>query len=249
MSFAEELFNLRSPNATMVQVADAIDGIASGRKSNVVFSGSGSETVDSENVIFINNSTDITRTLPAPSTCQGKTFIYVKISANANTCTISAASGSIFGDYSNVLSARRHYVAYVSDGANYFQLGGSSLASITWTPTYTPSAGMTLGTVTTNRAFYQRRGNTAYFEILFTTGTIGGTLGNNIRVSLPINLADLETPFSGFHRQPLDSGTIPSAHGRATGSPINGIVVRKHDGSNFTANTLQLGISGWARLA
>lgn len=135
--------------------------------------------------------------------------------------------------------------ARMNDVADFVDLFNSYT---TWTPTYTPSASMTFTSITTDRAYYVKIGNFAYFNILFR-GTIGGTLGNNIRVSLPINLADLETPFNGFHRQPLDSGTIPSAHGRATGSPINGIVVRKHDGSNFIANTLQMGISGWARLA
>lgn len=185
MSFAEELFNLRSPNATMVQVANAIDGLASGRKSNVVFSNSGLETVDSENVIFINNLTDITRTLPAPSTCEGKIFIYVKISNNSNTCTISAASGSIFGDYSNVLSARSHYVAYVSNGANYFQLLGSHLNWISWTPTISVVAPFTISSITSN-GFYAKEGLKVHVRLRFSA-TLGGTVASTIQVTTPVD--------------------------------------------------------------
>jgi len=188
MSIANNLYNLRSSNATMVQVADAIDGIASGISSNKVVTATGSEVATDEQIIFINNTTNITRTLPAPnaSQAQGKRFVFIKISDNSNTCTIATPSGSIFGDLSNVLSARSHYVAYISNGANWFQIGGNVLRWISWTPTYIPSGSMTFTSVTTDLAQYALSSNLVYIRMRFN-GTIGGTLSTALGVSTPID--------------------------------------------------------------
>jgi hypothetical protein len=186
MSLVQTLFGLRQGSPTIEQVADAIDFAYNGQNSNSVVTATGSITPDASGCIFVDNSANITLTLPAPANCQGRIFKYVKISDNTNTCTIATASGSIFGDYSNVLGARGNFVVYISNGANYFQLSGNVLNWISWTPTYIPSGSMTFTSVTTDLAQYALSSNLVYIRMRFN-GTIGGTLSTALGVSTPID--------------------------------------------------------------
>jgi hypothetical protein len=181
-----DIYNLREDIARMNDVAEAIDSLSLGTTTTSTVTLTGSDSATSPECIFVNNSTNITRTMPSPSTCAGKVFKYVKISNNANTCTIAAASGSIFGDYSNVLNARGDFVAYISNGANYFQLSGNVLNWTSWTPTYIPSGSMTFTSVTTDLAQYALSSNLVYIRMRFN-GTIGGTLSTALGVSTPID--------------------------------------------------------------
>jgi hypothetical protein len=247
MSFANTIYNLRSANATMVQVADAVDGLASGRKSNLGVTATGSETIATENVIFVNNSSDITRTMPSANTAQGKTYIYVKVSDNTNTCTIAAASGSIFGEHSNVLSARGHYIAYVCDGANYFQISGNVLNWVSWTPTFNTVGGMVV-TVNTNHACrYAKLGTEVYFDIdlsVTTSGTASGWLELN-NIPAGAGLSANARPLVGIFRQPASGGDAWLSSCFCAGTTLN---VRRVEGGDYTLDTLRLRISGVRRV-
>jgi len=247
MSFANTIYNLRSKNATMVQVADAIDGLASGRKSNLGVTDTGSETIATENVIFVNNSSNITRTMPSANTAQGKTYIYVKVSDNTNTCTIAAASGSIFGEHSNVLSARGHYIAYVCDGANYFQISGNVLNWVSWTPTFNTVGAMVVTVNTTHECRYAKLGTEVYFDIdlsVTTSGTASGWLElNNVPAGAGLS-ANIRPLTAGF-RQPASSGDLWTGSCFCSGTTLN---VRRVEGGDYTLDTLRLRISGVRRI-
>lgn len=247
MSFANTIYNLRSANATMVQIADAIDGLASGRKSNLGVTSSGSETVSTENIIFVNNTTNITRTMPAANTAQGKNFIYVKVSDNANTCTVAAATGSIFGEHSNVLSARGHCIAYVCDGANYFQISGNVLNWVSWTPTFATIGGMTVTLNTNHACRYAKLGTEVYFDIdlsVTTSGTASSWVEiNNVPVGTGIS-ANVR-PLVGVFRQPGASSDLWVGSCFSVGATLN---MRRVEGGNYTLDTLRLRISGVRRV-
>lgn len=244
MSFSDTFYNLRSANSTMVQVADAIDGLARGETSNSTVTATGSETASSDGIIFVNNSSNITRTLPAPSAAQGKRFIYVKISDNANTCTIATPSGSIFNKGDNVLRQRNDIRIYVSNGSNYFSLDGEDFPSsgTSWTPVYGGNNLMTWTGVTTVIAAYWPLGSNLRFVTLEASGTIGGTPDNTLTIGMPFVLA------GSYQNIPcaLTQSTFPSiASAWAFSSTVQ---IQKPDASNFSAGSIIFGMQGIVRI-
>lgn len=244
MSFANTFYNLRSANATMVQVADAIDGLAAGRSSNAVVSATGSDLITSEGVIFVDNSSNITRTLPAPAAAQGKVFVYIKVSNNANTCTIATPSGSIFNKGDNVLRQRDDIRIYVSNGSNYFSLDSENFptAGTTWAPVYGGNNSMTWTGVTTVHAAFWPMGSSLRFVALEASGTIGGTPDTTLTIGMPFTFA------GNYQMIPcnLTQSTFPSvASAWAFGSVLQ---IQKPDVSNFSAGSVIVGLQGIVRI-
>jgi hypothetical protein len=242
-------YNLRLDQARMSDVADAIDalgGNVQGRKTETV---TGSELSTSSGIVFINNTTNITRTLPAPTSVPGKTFLYVKISNNTNTCTISTPSGSIFGAMSNVLSARAHYVAVLSDGTNWQQVGGNVLNWQTWTPTYIPSGSMTFTSVTTSIAQYAIDDRFVHVRMRFS-GTIAtlpeGTLGSVLGVSTPIdpNVGEFGLETSMLCRITNTGSRMGIAVSQGAVTPRR-FDISRFDFANFTAGAFSCSLNGY----
>lgn len=73
----------------------------------------------------------------------------------------------------------------VWDGAKWVNFAGDAPGWQGWTPTYTPSGGMTLSGVTTTTAKYLKGAARVDFDLFFSA-TLGGTLSIEIDVSLPI---------------------------------------------------------------
>lgn len=71
--------------------------------------------------ITVSNTSNITITLPAPSTCRGREYIFKKITNNSNTVTLVATGGALVEDgasytFGTYLSARRIW----SDGGRWW---------------------------------------------------------------------------------------------------------------------------------
>lgn len=191
MSVADLLYNLRSKNATMVQVANAIDGLASGRLSARVVTTTGTEEPTDEGIIFVNNTSDISRTLPAPSAAENKRITYIKISSEPNTCTINTPSGAIFQAVPTVLSRRGDYITFISNGVNYFVIDYSIHSLSSWTPTVTTSGSMGITTTLINGRFKEHFGKVDFY--LRLEGSLSATLSNTIFFTLPVTASSSVT--------------------------------------------------------
>jgi hypothetical protein len=76
-----------------------------------------------KNIVFANNSGDISITLPSPATATGRAYYIKKISSNTNTVTIlPSSSETIEGGSALVLFVRFDSVRLVSDGSNWYIL-------------------------------------------------------------------------------------------------------------------------------
>ena len=244
MGLLSSIYNLRDDIARFDDVADAIDDLATGFMSNTVVTATGSVSAN-DGLIFVNNSSNITLTLPAPSTCQGKTFAFVKVSDNVNTATIAAAAGSIFNKGDNVLRRRGDVRIYVSNGANYFSLdlehfsaGGNS-----FTPTYSGHASMTWTNVTTISARWWELGANLRYVSIEALGTVGGTLNNRLTVTVPFNVA-------GNYQSLQCALTQGSFLKIATAWGGFGalITIEKIDETNFSAGSVVFGMQGIVRI-
>jgi hypothetical protein len=242
MSLAQTLFGLRQGSPTIEQVADAIDFAYNGQNSNSVVTATGSIAPDASGCIFVNNSSNITLTLPAPSTCQGKVFKLVKISDNANTCTIATAAGSIFASQTNVIRARNDQRTYVSNGANYIMIGADGSDWISYTPSISAGSPMTVSDVTFQRAQYKLLGDRVDLRIQFNA-TLGGTASFAVFCPLPSGVTSAAIfPLSCVYSQPLDGGMVSGNGSFAFSDRID---IRKPDASNFTvASTIRVIITG-----
>ena len=113
-------------------------------------------------------------------------------------------------------------------------------APANFTPVYTPYDLMTYTSVTTTKARAGRKSNNFAWVSVVVTGTIGGTLSSAIDIT-------------GFPDAALYSGQVLAARvqeGTVTAGGVaffsnNTILrVKKRDGSNFTAGTVSIGVTG-----
>lgn len=102
---------ITSPRATLT---------VNGTISTVVSTITATTTLDATaSTILANNSSDIVVNLPAASGCSGRKYFIKKISNNANTVTITPASGTIDGSSTLVLSAQWKGYQIQSDGSSW----------------------------------------------------------------------------------------------------------------------------------
>lgn len=241
-NFADVLYNLRSANATRVQIADAIDGLASGRMSSKVVTATGSESVTTEGVVFVNNSSSITLTLPLPSTCEGKVFTFVKISSNSSPATIATSGGTLQGTLKNELSVSYDYLSYVSTGVDYIQIAGISSGINSFTPTFTPIGDMAVTINTTHAATYWYVGRSVFFDIDLTL-TTSGTASSWLQLNFPsgIVITSNSRPVACNYSQPSAEATqlLASCFVQPTI-----MFIRKVEGGNFSLDTIRVRVSG-----
>ncbi|MBX9580471.1 MAG: hypothetical protein K2X87_09200 [Gemmataceae bacterium] len=95
-----------------------------------------------------------------------------------------------------------------------------------WTPTYGASGSMTLTSVSTLLARYQRHGSRVDFSLQFT-GTTGGTASNTLTASLPVT----SSAQSGMGLYVID-GSAVAGYATIGGGGTN-LSVSKYDTSNF----------------
>lgn len=77
-------------------------------------------------IVPVNNTTDITVSLPAASTCPGRIYVIKKTSNNANTVTIDPnASETIDGNASMIISEQWKLITVVSDGNNWLRISSA----------------------------------------------------------------------------------------------------------------------------
>jgi hypothetical protein len=121
----------------------------------------------------------------------------------------------------------------------------SNSFNINWksyTTTTTPDTGMTYTSLTKN-ARYTKIGKIILLNI-YVTGTIGGTAGNTMKLSLPVKSSSNFTSCSMSAR--VNDGTATG--GTAWISPVTtttDVFVRKRDASNFTAGTVSFIVTGF----
>lgn len=243
MSLSTDL-GLRNKAATLNQVADAFDYAVGNQKSNTVVSASGTESVLADGIIFVANTTDITRTMPAPSTCQGKIFTFVKVTDNLNTCLINTASGLILGGDNNLLRRIGDQRSYISNGTAYFMLSNSPYrGAFTYTPSYSASGSMTFSVSALTYARYWLTDDLMDIQIRLEA-TVGGTVSTDLNISSPFAANGSEQVIPLQWRQSL-SGTPILGIATINGSTIS---CRKSDASNWSLNTVSLILNGRVRI-
>lgn len=105
--------------------------------------------------------------------------------------------------------------------------------ALTWTPTYSVAGGGSFGTLTTNQAFWWPAGDEWTGIYVRAVGTITGTVTR-------INVGNLPRAAStAWGQLPLVVATKNNGDkaGAAIVNTSNQIIVRTHDGSNWTVGT------------
>lgn len=153
----------------------------------------------------------------------------------ADSITINA-SGSV--DFSNAPLATADIADDAVTAAKINSVGTS------WTPTVTPSGSMTYTGVTTS-AIYIDMG-TYYVVDVRSTGTVGGTPSNTFTITnLPFTA--VTGTESALTINVSDNGSQQGGFGYVSGS--DSFIVRKYDGSNYTAGTAIFRVNGIIRKA
>jgi hypothetical protein len=135
----------------------------------------------------------------------------------------------------------RAEIATMNDVADFVDLFDAPLS---WTPTYGVTAPMTISSTTTHSAVYYEVGDLNFVFLRFSA-TVGGTSRVQITASLPFTtIASTYHPLTCVIGQPA-SGNYLSGVCYTDG---NLLFIRKPDGSEFTASTVDVNISGVIRL-
>ncbi len=116
---------------------------------------------------------------------------------------------------------------------------------VTWTPTLTPDAAMTLGAISFADAQYLRVGALLFFK-LNCTFTVGGTPGTFVGISVPVPVVGAPSGLAGIFTQTPTTAFMTAAVARS--DLTYGVVLRC--GQNlFTAGVYTVYISGFYRCA
>lgn len=229
MTIADD-FSLRNPTLySASRVADAVDALISRRW--------GGTSTGAANVYAITLT-------PTPTGYEnGQPFLWIPNHTNTGAATLNVNSqGALALRYMGQVLVGGELVSGVPcycfhNGTNITVLNhGGGWA--TWTPTYTCSGSMTYTAVTTNAAIYQRHGNTIRLKVV-ATGTIGGTVSNGVRFSLPVTQGVFEsTPYAGYV---TDAATASALAYQFSTSVVE---VMRYDAVNWTAGTNRV-IAAW----
>lgn len=121
----------------------------------------------------------------------------------------------------------------VYDGTN-FQLLQHGGGWATYTPTYSATAPLTLGTTSSQLNVYQRHGDRVYIQVR-GTGTTGGSAGQYLNVTLPINAADA---YQSFTATVYNNTTSKSIAATCASTGLSAVTMSQNDGSNFTTGVV-----------
>lgn len=75
-----------------------------------------------DQLLLVDNTTDVSVTLPPAAETENKRFIVKKISNNTSPVTVTASSGNIDDDTEVVIDAAYTSLDFVSDGTNYWMI-------------------------------------------------------------------------------------------------------------------------------
>lgn len=106
-------------------------------------------------------------------------------------------------------------------------------AADTWTPTFSASGSMSVGTPVVTRATYKRVGRMIHFQ-LGATFTTTGSGSTDVRFTLPVPIAT-NTTASAFHGVIQDTALVTAAAFWSSSSSTG--VVRRYDGANWGIGT------------
>lgn len=176
--------------------------------------------------------------------------------ASATTITVPSGAASKYqkGDKIKIVqtTAKYFYITAVADtvltvtgGTDYtvanatietpqYSRASNPLGFPHWfnyTPTYSASASMTFGTVTTTVAKFCVVGNMCTLQVR-ATGTTGGTASTDLTITPPVNSANAYSSLAG---SAIYDGGSPNAAARVMfNNNVALISVGKYDGSNFS---------------
>jgi len=157
-------------------------------------------------------------------------------STNEKYCAISTITNAAATDYYEVIG---RFAATLSAGAGYTWSVPTYTAKnliqrpiyetrwLSWLPTYTGSASLTFGTVTTTEATYKLDSSNMHLRIR-AFGTTGGTASNNILATTPFAIAN--TNPVGFGGWVTDTSNIA---GLCFVNGASQLGFAKYDSSNF----------------
>ena len=116
----------------------------------------------------------------------------------------------------------------------------------TYTTTITPEGSMTYGSVT-QVARFMMDGASCTIQV-YTTGTIGGSAGNDITFSLPVN-ASSTLNLQALAARITDNSLAVGAGAWISGAANTVVSFRRYDAANFTAGTVSFTFGGTYQVA